>query len=147
VFYAAGAAAVLALFVGAAFSVQQVELSRLRDQWAGMAPKVRELETLQQGIKQFRPWFDESFRSLSILRQLSEAFPEEGSVSAKAIEIRESAPVICTGTAKDVQALYKVTDRLRASPDVSDLQMDQVRGSKPPLQFSFNFHWNEKNQP
>lgn len=144
--YVAGLAAVCVVGVGVLFAIQQVELSKLRNEWASMGPKVRELETLQQEIKQFRPWFDESFRSLRVLRQLSEAFPEEGSVTAKTIEIREGSPIVCSGSTQDVQALYKATDKLRASSDVSELQMDQVRGDKPPLQFSFNFHWGDKNQ-
>ena len=143
--YAGGAALFVALAVGALFAVQQVELSKLNSQWTRIAPSVNELETLQGEIKQFRSWYDDSFRSLSILRQLSQAFPEEGTVTAKTIEIRDTAPVICTGTAKDSQALYKVLDRLRAVSEISDLQLDQVRGNAP-MQFSFNFHWGERSQ-
>ena len=79
-------------------------------------------------------------RSLSILRRLTEAFPENGDVTAKTIELRDDGAVICTGTASDNTALLKTLDRLRASQDVADVQVDQLRG-KSPLQFTFNFHW------
>jgi hypothetical protein len=130
----------LAVLVLLAFLVQQVQLMGLRSQWSGMATKVKELETLQQQIKRFRPWYDDSIRSLSILRRLTEAFPENGDVTAKTIELRDSGTVICTGTASDNSALLKALDKLRATADIVDVQVDQVRG-KSPLQFTFNFQW------
>lgn len=131
----------IALLVAVAFGIQQVQLSRLRSEWNRMSPKVRELEGLQGRIRQYRPWFDDSLRTLSILRRLTEAFPEDGVVTAKTVEIRETAPVICSGTARDNQALMKTIDTLRATPEVADVQVDQLRG-KSPVQFSFNFQWS-----
>lgn len=138
--YAAAAAGSVAVIVAIAFLVQQVQLIRLRSQWSAMAPKVRELEDMQQQIKKYRPWFDESLRSLSILRRLTEAFPEDGAVSAKTVEIREQAAITCSGTARDSQSLLKTLDQLRAAREVTDVKVDQLRG-KSPLQFTFNFQW------
>jgi hypothetical protein len=107
-----------------------------------MAPKVHELEAVQQQIRQFRPWFDDSLRGLSILRQLTSAFPEDGVVSAKTVEIRDLNTVMCTGTARDNQALLKTLEHLRAAGGVSELRVSQIRG-KSPMQFTFDFHWNE----
>src|SRR5205085_4423993 len=87
--------------VAIAFGWQQVQLSRLTTQWDQLAPQVRQLENFQGQIKRFRPWFDDSIRSLSILRRLTEALPENGDVTAKTVEMRESGTVICTGTATD----------------------------------------------
>jgi hypothetical protein len=141
--WATSAAAGLLLLVGGAFGFQQWQLSRLETQWAGMEPKVKELEALQQKIKTFRPWFDDSFRSLTILRKVTEAFPEEGVVTAKTLEIRDLSSVTCSGVARDNQAFLKMLDRLRAIKEISDLKVDQVRG-KTPMQFTFNFHWGER---
>ncbi len=129
------------LLIGAAFLWQQWQLIRLRSKWAEMGPKVRELERFQQQIKRFRPWYDDSIRSLSILRRLTEAFPENGDVTAKTVELRDPGTVICSGTASDNTALLKALDRLRAMSEVIDVQVDQVRG-KAPLQFTFNFQWD-----
>ena len=128
--------------IGGAFLVQQWHLTHLRSQWATLEPKVRELEDMQQQIKRFRPWFDNSLRNLTILRKVTEAFPEDGVVSAKTLEIRDVSSVTCSGVARDNQALLKVLDHLRAGRDVRDLKVDNIRG-KTPLQFTFNFHWGE----
>jgi hypothetical protein len=141
--WVSAAAAAAALLLGGAFIFQQWQVSSLQRQWAVMEPKVRELEVMQQQIKKFRPWFDESFRSLSILRKLAESFPEEGVVTAKTLEIREASSVTCSGTARDNQAFLRMLDQLRAAKEVSDVKVDQVRGTAP-MQFTFNFHWGEK---
>jgi hypothetical protein len=135
----AGSAALL--LVGA-FLFQQWQLSRLQTRWAAMEPRVKEVEEMQQQIKRYRPWFDESFRSLSILRKVTEAFPEDGVVSAKTVEIHEPSTVSCTGVARDNQAFLKMLDQLRAMRQVANLKVDQLRG-KTPLQFTFNFQWSE----
>ena len=77
-----------------------------------------------------------------ILRRLSEAFPEDGSVSAKSIEIRGPSRVACSGTARDPQAWLRMLDNVRGAPGISDVQVEQVRG-KAPVEFSFNFKWDE----
>ncbi len=144
--YAGTVAAVLLLLVIIAFGIQQVQLAGLRSQWAGMSAKVLEVDELQKQIRQYRPWFDESFRTMTILKRLSEAFPEDGSVTAKLIEFRDSAGVSCAGTAQDNKALMKATDKLGTMREITDLQVDQLRG-RSPVQFTFKFHWGSNNQP
>jgi len=97
---------------------------------------------MQQQIKKYRPWFDESFRNLSILRKLTEAFPEEGAVSAKSVGIRDLSTVTCSGIARDTQALLKMLDQLRHTRQIGDVKVEQIRG-KAPLQFTLNFQWAE----
>lgn len=134
-------AGALFLLVTGAFLVQEWQLSRLQSRWRAMQPKVRELDAMQQRIKQFRPWFDDSFRGLSILRRVTEAFPEDGAVSAKTLEIRDLSAVSCSGVARDNPAFLKMLDQLRAARnEVNNLKVDQVRG-KTPLQFTLNFQW------
>lgn len=135
-----GAAAATAVLIGGAFLFQQWQLSRLGTRWTRLAPEVKDLEQIQQQIRKYRPWYDESFASLSILRKLTEAFPAEGVVTAKTLEIRGLSSVTCSGTATDNQALLKVLDQLRGAEQVSNLKVDQVRG-KTPMQFTFNFQW------
>ena len=139
--YAGATAGAVALMIIGVFVVQQWQLSRLNSQWKRMAPKVAELEKMQQNIRKFRPWFDESVRSLSIMKRLTEAFPEDGSVTAKTMEIRESGAVTCTGTARDNPAVIKMRDKLSATPGVS-LVHTESRG-KSPMQFTLTFRWGE----
>ncbi len=138
---AGAAAAVLALLIVAAFGFQQWKLSGLRNEWTGMAQKVHDLEAVQQQIRQYRPWYDDSLRGLNILKQLTTAFPEDGVVSAKTVEIRDLNAVTCIGVARDNQSLLKTLERLRAS-GIADIKVNQIRG-KSPMQFTFDYHWGE----
>lgn len=143
----AGAATVagsIALIVLLAFLVQQIQLLLLRSKWRTMGPKVAELDSFQQNIKKFRPWFDDSMRSLAILRRLTEAFPEDGQVSAKTFEIREPSAVSCSGVARDNQSFLKMLEKLRGTKEISEIKIEQVRGQSP-LQFTFSFHWRGAN--
>jgi hypothetical protein len=131
------------LLVSAAFLWQYLTLSDLETKWRGMEKRVSEVEGLQQQIRKFRPWFDDSMRTLTILRTLTESFPEDGAVFAKSLEIKDLATVTCSGEAKDNQAFLKMKDRLMAAKGVTDLQTDSTRG-KSPVQFSFHFRWSDR---
>ncbi len=134
------AAAGIAVIVAGLFFIQQIQLWRLRSQWSKMSAKVSELEAVQGNIRQYRPWFDESYRDLAILRQLSLAFPEDGVVTAKTIEIRDDNTVSCSGNARDYAAVLAMQAKLRTAEGVSGLKLDQIRG-KSPMQFTFNFQY------
>ncbi|MEW6160012.1 MAG: hypothetical protein AB1813_21490, partial [Verrucomicrobiota bacterium] len=140
--WAGAAAASIALLIGIVFGIQQWQLARLESQWKAMRPKVEQLDHVQRQIKRFRPWFDDSFASLSILRKMTEAFPEDGAVAAKTLEIRNLSVVRCSGTARDNQAFLKMIDQLRGVREIGEVQVDMLRG-RSPLQFTFNFQWQE----
>ncbi len=95
---------------------------------------------MEDNIRQFRPWYDDSFRSLTILRVLTLAFPESGEVTAKTIEIHDGSTVTCSGTARDNLALLAMEAKLRGISGVSGLHLGQVRG-KAPMQFSVEFQY------
>jgi hypothetical protein len=134
------AVAGVVLIVVGLFLFQQWQLMRLRSQWAKMEANVKELENLQAKIRQYRPWFDASFNSLSILQQLTETFPEDGAVTAKTVEIRDGNVVTCSGTARDNTAWLRTFSQLRTNAGVADLKLLSSRGVLP-TQFSFQFHW------
>jgi hypothetical protein len=136
----AGAAALL---VGAVFFYQQCQLWNLEAQWARIEPSVTQLEEVNKQINQYRPWYDETVRGLSLLRCLTQAFPDDGSVTAKTVEIRDLKNVTCTGTARNYQALLQTVQRLRAQPQIRDANLGPTRGQSPALQFSFSFAWKE----
>jgi hypothetical protein len=133
-------AAGIVAIAGLLFLIQQIELWHLRSQWSGMSAKVLELQAVQDQIQQYGPWYDDSFRDLAILRQLSLAFPEDGAVTAKTIEIRDDNTVSCSGNARDYTALLAMQAKLRTADGVSDLKLDQIRG-KSPMQFTFDFQY------
>jgi Tfp pilus assembly protein PilN len=130
----------LALLVAAAFGIQQWQLYRLNSRWTKMQGTVHELEGIQQNIRQYRPWFDDSFRGLTILRDLTTAFPQDGTVTAKTMEIRDQNTVSCSGTARDNAALLQTLSQLRSVDGVHNVKLDSIRG-KTPLQFTFGFQY------
>jgi hypothetical protein len=133
-------AAGILLLVGGLFFMQQIELWRLRSQWSKMSAKVSDLQAVQDNIRQYRPWFDNSFRNLAILRELTLAFPEDGIVTAKTIEIQNDSTVSCSGNARDSAALLATLAKLRAADGVSGLKVDLLHG-KAPMQFTFDFQY------
>lgn len=134
-------AAVAALLIGGVLLYQQIQLASLNSQWSRISAKVSELDGMQQRIRQYRPWFDESFSNLAVVRQLSLAFPQDGSVTATSIEIREGTSVSCSGTARDSATFLRMLDALNSAPGVTSLHRDQIRGTSP-IQFTFGFQWN-----
>ncbi len=139
----AGAVAVL---VALAFLVQQVQLWHWNGRWQAIAKRVGEVESVQNKIRKYRPWFDESVRSLGVLRRLTEAFPEDGSVSAKSIELRAPSTIICTGVARDRGSLLRMLEKLRAAPEVGEMKLENDRG-RSPVEFTFNFQWTDRSAP
>ena len=83
---------------------------------------------------------------MTILRRLTEAFPEDGSVTAKVLEIRDPGVVTCTGTTRDYQALLRTVERLRNIPEKPDVNLGPTRGQSPALQFTFSFVWSDGGQ-
>jgi hypothetical protein len=141
--WAGSAGGAIALFIAGAFLVQAWQISRLESQFNEMSPKVTELTVARDKIRQFRPWYDRSFAALQIMRAMAQAFPEEGNVTAKSLEIRDLLSVTCSGNARDNQSYLRLLDQLRTAPDVSDLKTESLRGQSPSLQFTLNFQWGE----
>jgi len=142
--WAGGAAAAVASCVALAFGIQQWQISNLETEWDKMAPRVNDLQADQDQIKKFRSWYDRtaagpSHTGMKILRKLWESFPDDGSVSAKTIEVRDLSSVTCAGVASGDAAFLKLHANLSKAPEISDLHSD-VRGQKP-LQFSLAYQW------
>ena len=127
------------------FYIQGYRLKSLEREWDGMADKVTTLEELQGKIRKFRPWFESSTQSLEIAKRLSEAFPREGSIWVKSIQIKENNRVYCSGSAQDNQQLLAVMDELRAMEYITEVTLQQVHGEAP-VQFAFNFEWKAGGQ-
>ncbi|MBX3744885.1 MAG: pilus assembly protein PilM [Verrucomicrobiae bacterium] len=140
--WTASAAGALALLTAGSFGVQQVGLWHWGSRWSVMARQVGEIEAMQQQIRLYRPWYDDSVRSLKVLRRLTEAFPEDGRVWARSVEMRGPTSVVCSGTARDREALLQARTRLGAAPEIDDLKTEQMRGEGP-VEFTFNFQWTD----
>jgi hypothetical protein len=138
------AAAAVALLVLGMFGWQQVRLWSLRAHWTAMATPVTALQADQSLIHDYRPWFDTSFHDLRLLRAITECFPDNGSVTAKSVEIRSPAVVAISGSARDNPSLLRTLDQLRKLASVRNLKVEQIHG-KTPEQFTINFRWDENH--
>jgi hypothetical protein len=136
-------AALLLLLVGSAFGFQQIQLVLLGSEWNGMQKQVKDIEGIQTQITRFRPWSDTTMPSLTVLKVLSQSFPAAGAVSAKTVEIRDQSKITCAGLTKDIPSLLTVIDQLRTNNGVSNVRQPTIRGNKSPMQFTFEFQWNE----
>lgn len=135
-----GSAAAILLFCCGALLIQHIKLSNLQAEWNAIEAKVAEVEALQQKVKLFRPWFDDSAFSLQAIRTLTTSFPEEGTVWAKSLDIQDISTISCSGFAKDNRDLLMMFDRLNEHPEISELQILHTQGSNP-IQFSFRYFW------
>jgi Tfp pilus assembly protein PilN len=134
----AGVALGLVLLPMLGFFVRSEQEGHLEKQWAAMSGTVADLDALQTAIRRFRPWFDATPQNLQVLETLFAAFPEQGDVWAKTIQIKAGGTVICTGFARNRPAILALTDRLRTHPGVSAVQTQQIRGENP-IQFTLTY--------
>jgi hypothetical protein len=95
----------------------------------------------KEQIAKYSPWFDETARGLGILKVLAQAFPQDGSVTAKTVDIRNLTEVTCSGIARDSLAYRKVIENLGGTAGVGEVTTDSLRGTSPSVQFTFKFQW------
>lgn len=138
------AAFVLILLPMLVFFIRARMEDHLEAEWNAMKRNVSELDLLQQKIHRFRPWFEPAPQILQGMESVVSAFPDQGDVWAKSIQVTEGYKITCTGFARSQSALLAMLDRLRARPDVASVQVQQMRGDKP-VQFSFTCKWNPKH--
>ena len=134
------AAAAVVACVLIAFGVQQWQLSGLRGNWARLEPKVTELSAMQDQIKQFRDYYDQASRDVSIWARLAAVLPRDNSVSLKSLEVRDQGSVTCAGVARDNDSFVKVFGKL--SDDTNEISNvhPEVHGQKP-MAFTLTFQW------
>jgi hypothetical protein len=138
-----GAAGLVLLPLLLFFIRSEIE-SHLEARWDAMSGEVADLDALQQKIRQFQPWFEPTPQRLQLLDSLVTAFPDQGDIWAKSIQVADDDKVTCTGFAKSQPALMDLLARMRARPDITALQVQQVRGDNP-IQFSIIYQWEPRH--
>jgi hypothetical protein len=141
----AGAVVGLILLPLFLFFVRSEMESHLNNEWDAMRDNVAQLDALQQKIHRFRPWFNPAPETVQALETLIAAFPEQGDVWAKSIQITPGYHVTCTCFARNYSVLQPMLDRLRARPGITGLQVGQTRGDKP-VQFSITYLWQPPHE-
>jgi hypothetical protein len=145
----AGVALGVIVLVGLlAFGWQEFRRWSLRAEWGAMQAQVTALDAVQSRIREYRPFYDTSFRTLTLLKRITECFPDTGAVTAKTVEMKTadvhgSSTVSISGTTRDNAALLRTLDQLRRIKQIQGLKVEQIRGTgKTPQQFTFTFRWN-----
>ncbi len=143
------AVAALAVLAVLAFGWLEYQRWSLRSEWAGMQVQVKALEAVQTRIREYRPWYDTSFRNLSILKRVTECFPENGSVTAKSFEVHGTTkPIVnISGTARDRESVLRVQNLLHKVKEAEGVKVDGALRGQTPVQFTLTFRWNATGTP
>jgi hypothetical protein len=135
-----GAAGAAILLLAAAFGLQARRLAQFEDDWSAIAPRVEQARALQERVRKYRTWYDDSVASLAIPMWLAAAFPNEGSVWIKTLHVKDRTIATCSGIAANRSAWMEVLDNLGKNKDLDDLQVVQTRGDAP-FSFTLTFRW------
>jgi phosphoribosylformylglycinamidine (FGAM) synthase PurS component len=119
--------------------VQAYILRSYQKKWAAMEPDVKEVTMLQDKLRKFRPWHDTEIQSLAILKEMTKAFPEEGGVWVKSVEIRNMTSLQVSGEAKNEKVWLEMLGKMRVNPVITDLKVSQVKEGEGSLQFTMSF--------
>jgi hypothetical protein len=140
---AIAATALVLLILGGMFGYQEVQLLRWQSKWDQMKVEVADLQAINDKIDKYRPWSDDTVRGLTILKQIASAFPKDGAVTAKSLEIRDLNTVVCTGIARSLPSLSLAQSDLQRTPGIAKVELKGVRGHSPQLQFTLNIQCSE----
>jgi len=91
-----------------------------------------------------RGWYDRRPRFLDCLRELTLAFPVEGSIWATSLAMGDNRRVLLSGKATGEKAVLEVLDRLKGSPrfsDVKPLFIRAVGGETKDVSFAISFRF------
>ncbi len=135
-----GTAVAVVVLTCSAFIWQYAQLARLESRWDASGPEIKDAEKLRDDVRQYRAWFDDSAQSMVILRELTNAFPVEGRVWLKKLEVENLETVECSVSAKTDDDMLAVLEKLRETRGIKDLQWSELRGNSP-LEFRLSYRW------
>jgi hypothetical protein len=142
--WGAGLAVGAVLLVIGAFLFQSQQLAGLEDQWSTLGPRFGTAKALQDRVKKYRSWYDNTIPSLEIPKFLAAAFPADGSVWLKSLRVKERTTATCTGNAASRDEWMRVMEELGKNKELEDLQIVQARGDAP-FSFTLTFRWKGKD--
>jgi hypothetical protein len=123
---------------------QRWALSTAREQWSAIGPRAEAIGALRKDAKAHAAWLSDQPLSLDVLRAVTLAFPEAGTVWATRFEIKEGGHVTLAGKAASRDAWLPTLDALRQTPGVRELRVSQARSptdGKSPMTFALSFTW------
>lgn len=138
---AAGLVATLAVLAfGGSFLSRRLEIRRIEAELAQLAGRRREAEQLRDELRLTAPWFRQEPRRLAVLLAVAEAFPERGTVWVTDLAIAPDGTVSLTGSARDQDSLFRVTEALgKRTRNLAVLRTRQGARTGDPMTFSISF--------
>ena len=126
---AAASAVLLAagLFLLLDWHTSRQKVTALQKQLAGLRDGTEEAKDLVENTTFARAWYDRRPRFLDCVREITQAFPQEGRIWATSLMVREDMQVLLTGKAVNEGAVLEVLDRLNANPRLSNVKQLFIR--------------------
>lgn len=140
--------AAVVLIICGVFGYQQFNLMRLRKEYKGMGAQLKEIKKFEDQIKSFQSWSASTLPSLTILKIVTDSFPDNGTLAAaKNVVIHDLSSVSCVGQCQSFPTLLAIMDRVRTNSGVSDVRQINYQANKTPNQFTFEFRWTPPVAP
>jgi hypothetical protein len=138
------AAALLSAIVyfGVDWYVELGEVAQMRSDLAAMKDEVATAREIVERTRAAEGWFDDRPPMLGCLRDLTQAFPTSGQVSATSLTLRDDRTGTLGGRAQTQEGAFDLLDRLASSGRFSQVKMVYVRQadrSGPGVAFALTF--------
>ncbi len=139
--WAAGVAAAILIFVGAALLEWRSDVRQAADLRTELAEMEGDRDRAQAVIDKVtfaRPWYGRRLSYLEGIRELTLAFPAEGTIWTTSLAVKENMEaafskegmqVAFSGKAVSQSAVLDVLDRLRANPRLGNVKQGPIRKS------------------
>ncbi|HWB53507.1 MAG TPA: hypothetical protein VG722_04915 [Tepidisphaeraceae bacterium] len=143
-----GAGVAAAILIGIAASLwslhsQQNELDNLNARLNQMQPALVTARATDAKVTMADGWYGNRPSMLDCLDHITQAFPQEGSIWATNISVRDNGMGTVTGRARDQSAVLSVYDRMKNDPKFSRTTVDYIRqglgGNARQSAFSISF--------
>jgi len=128
---------------------QAWRLRTLQRELNHLTPRADVIESARSQVKELSRWYDCRPATLDILRAITHAFPEYGTVWVTRFSVADERAVELSGKTTDPGAWLAMQDVLRNCPAVSDLRVSQTRtasGNDATMTFGITFTWEGLRQ-
>lgn len=149
IYWAIALAVVLAIAIAASvwsLQNQQNKLDKLNESIKNMQPALSAARTLDAKVRTANGWYDNRPATLDCLLHLTEAFPQEGTVWATNISLRDNGVGTVTGKAIDYRDVLSIYDHMKNDPKFSKVVLNNTnmrQGNSKDTVFSISFNFTQ----
>ncbi len=122
------------------------QLHKIRSQYDLISASAAEAAELSDKISQTKEWFSTKPIYLNILKELTFAFPEEGSIWLTSLASDRKMNNVITGYAVEEKIVLDVLDEIKKNPKFKDIRIVYIRKSGQAdntAAFAFNFKYSQ----